>query len=79
MGKTKGSTGNGGRIYSAVVPAQAGLVKRLQVYYDGINDKKTVLICENGNWVFDIATNTIVPLLGANSNVIVRNGKIIRA
>ena len=56
MGKTKGSAGNGGRIYSAVVPAQAGLVKRLQVYYDGINDKKTVLVCENGNWVFDIAT-----------------------
>ena len=67
-----------GKIYTAVVPPQAGQVIRLQIYFDGVNDKKTVLVCQNGNWVFDIATNTIVPLLGANSNVIVRNGKIIK-
>ena len=74
----KGSNGNGGRIFTAAVPLQAGAVKRVQVYYDGINDKRTVLVCENGNWVFDIETNTIVPLLGKNSNVVVRNGKIIK-
>ena len=66
------------KIYCAPVPPEAGRVGRVQVYYDGINDKKTVLVCENGNWVFDIETNTIVPLLGKNSNVIVRNGKVIK-
>jgi len=62
----------------AKVPPEAGLTRAIQVYYDGINDKKVVLQCENGNWVYDANTNTIVPLLGRNSNVIVRNGKVIK-
>jgi hypothetical protein len=76
----KGSTANNGRkmIYLAKVPPEAGLTRAIQVYRDGVNDGRVVLQCENGNWLFDTSTNTIVPLLGKNSNVIVRNGKIIR-
>jgi len=62
----------------AKVPLDAGRTIAIQVYYDGINDKRVVLQCENGNWVYDADTNSIVPLLGKNSKVIVRDGKIIK-
>ena len=62
----------------AKVPQEAGQVRAIQVYFDNINDKKVVLQCQNGNWVYDADLNAIVPLLGKNSNVIVRNGKVIK-
>lgn len=65
-------------IYLTKIPPEAGLTRAIQVYRDGINDNNVVLQCENGNWMFDANTNTIVPLLGKNSNVIVRNGKVIK-
>ena len=71
--------GNGkGWIGVAKVPPQAGRVLAIQVYYDGINDKKVVLQCSEGNFVYDADLNCIVPLLGKNSKVIVRDGKIIK-
>lgn len=62
----------------ARIPAECGSVVGIQVYYDGVNDKRVVLKCQNGNWVYDADINSIVPLLGKNSNVVVRNGKIIK-
>lgn len=72
--------GSNGKNFIAVakVPPEAGLTRAIQIYYDGVNDKKVVLQCENGNWCYDVDTNSIVPLLGKNSNVIVRNGKVIK-
>ena len=39
----------------------------LQIYFDGVNDKKVVLQCENGNWVYDGTVNAIVPMIAAKA------------
>ena len=72
--------GSNGKAFIGVarVPPQAGQVLAIQVYYDGINDKKTVLQCTNGNWVYDAHLNSIVKMLGEASKTIVRNGKVIQ-
>jgi len=63
----------------ARVPQQAGYVRAIQVYYDGVNDKKVVLQCENGNWVYEASVNAIVPLMGKQNKIIVQGDKIVKA
>lgn len=48
-----------------VAVARVGMfVERVQLYFDGINDKKVVFQCgKMGNWVYDIDTNSLKPLL----------------